>query len=261
METTKPRSRLRAYIILGLILLVFFGGLTVFAIVFWKDIMAVMGSTEALQTWLAQFGVWAPIAYIGIQITQIVIFVLPGEVAQVAAGYFFGILPGTLYAIIGLIIGTAICFLTTRKLGISFVTKLFGQEEVQKFEGYISTPKATAVFFLLYLIPGLPKDFLGFVGGLTTMRLGFFLVLSIGGRLPSLLVSIIAGNAMSGQNWTLVIVLVSVACLFFGLGVIYRKAIYQLLETKVLHRSGQVSIVADQLQPAITADTTEVEKK
>lgn len=198
------------------------------------EILAIIASKEAVGHWLESWGPLAPLAYMGLQILQIVIFVIPGEVVQIAAGYFFGVGPGFLYAIAGAAAGTVICYGAARVLGMAFVTRLFGEDKTRSFEGFLSTPRAMVAFFLLFLIPGIPKDMLCYVGGLSRVRLPVFLGLSLLGRTPALLASIVAGDAAASGNWPLVVGIGIAAALAVTLGIAFRKRLHPWVE-KLVH--------------------------
>ena len=50
--------------------------------------------------------------------------------------------------------------------------------------------------FVLMTIPGTPKDLLTYFVGLTDMKLGTFLLISLVGRLPSVLSSTVGGHLL-----------------------------------------------------------------
>jgi uncharacterized membrane protein YdjX (TVP38/TMEM64 family) len=224
------------YFILGIIL----AAIIVPCVLFWPDIIRILG-TEAgrqdFQKWIASFGIWAPVVFIGVQFLQVVVFVIPGEVPQVAGGYLFGIVPGLIYSLIGIGLGSAFAFMVSRKLGLAFVTRLFGQTQVAKFERFISSNKAMVAFFLLFVIPGIPKDILCYVAGLSFLPLRLFLAISLVGRLPALIGSVVIGQAAANQNWVMLAAIAIIASVLFALGLVFRKQIHDKIESMVKHES------------------------
>ncbi|WP_455382217.1 TVP38/TMEM64 family protein [Salinispira pacifica] len=205
------------------------------ALLFRREIGAVFSSRERLQSWIDQFGALGPLMFIGVQVFQVVVFIVPGEVTQLAGGYLFGVWGGILYSLVGITIGSAFNFYLARLLGISFVEGLFKPSQVERFESVISSGRARVGFFLLFLIPGIPKDILCYVAGLS--RIGFlsFLLISMGGRLPGVVGSAVIGSSAARSNWVVTIVVTGIAVLLFVLGLLFRNRLHALVE-RVMHR-------------------------
>ena len=155
---------------------------------------------------------------------------LPGEVAQIVGGYLFGTWLGTLYSGIGLAIGSAVDFLLARYLGLPFVSALFSAEKVEKLRAPLGSPGAKAVIFLLFLIPGIPKDALCYVSGLSPLRFRFFIIASMAGRLPGIIGSSLIGSSAASERWILAGVVLAGALILFGAGFFLRGHLEQWLE-------------------------------
>ena len=91
---------------------------------------------------------------------------VPGEVIQTAGGYIFGTFWGTVLAICGVLIGSIITFFIGRQLGQRIIRKIVYKRKLSNVERLINKPKKS-VLTVLYLIPGLPKDILGYISGIT----------------------------------------------------------------------------------------------
>lgn len=204
--------------------------LVVVTIIYQKEIWSVFASTEALKAWIASLGFIAPLAFVGLQCIQVIIFVIPGEVPQIAGGYLFGLWRGSLLSVSGIIIGSAVNFLLARLLGVPFVRLLFSPERID-YAGRIATsPRARISMFLLFLIPGIPKDILCYGAGLTPLPLHVFLLISTLGRLPGILGSAFMGGAAAEEKWIIAGAVFLVASLLFLLGFFFKKRILFLLE-------------------------------
>ncbi|HVP18631.1 MAG TPA: TVP38/TMEM64 family protein [Spirochaetia bacterium] len=203
----------------------------------WHDAVWKLFSSRALlRDWVAGWGPWAPLAFVGLQTFHVIVFVLPGEVVQIAGGYLFGVWKGTLLAIVGTLPGAAVDFGLARALGRPFVASLFSTERVQSIEKLLSSRSAKIVFFLLFLIPGIPKDILCYVAGITPMRLVFFLVISTLGRIPGILGSSLIGHAAASERWLLTGIVSASAIVFFAAGLILRPHIQRWVEGIVERR-------------------------
>ncbi|HUX37330.1 MAG TPA: VTT domain-containing protein [Rectinemataceae bacterium] len=197
-------------------------------VLFWifrADIMSVIRDREALRAWVLGWG-WAGfLAFILLQVFQVVVFVVPGEIVQVAGGWIFGLWQSLGLSILGIGIGSLVNFAAGRILGRPFVVSLFGEEKVHHAEKLAEGGKAAAGFFLLFAIPGIPKDVLCYVAGLTTMRFWTFLAISLAGRIPGILGSAWIGDAAQKGDFRVAIAIIVVASVLFLLGLFFRDRI------------------------------------
>jgi uncharacterized membrane protein YdjX (TVP38/TMEM64 family) len=190
---------------------------------------------DALKTWVGSWGITAPLIFIGVQVIQVVIFVIPGEVPQIAAGYLFGIGPGVMYSITGILIGSALNFFLARWLGIPFIKKIMHENKLQKMYEFAEKPRFQIILFVFFLIPGIPKDALTYVAGLSPISFVSFLIISGAGRLPGIIGSAMIGNAAASKNWVLVIVISVGATILFFTGYFFKEKIYLWLKHIIRH--------------------------
>ena len=148
-----------------------------------------------------------------------------GEVVQVAAGMLYGPLGGTVVVLVGAAIASAIVFQLVHALGAPFVRAMVSDSFLEKFRAFEKSGKLNVIVFILFLIPGLPKDVFTYIVGLTDMKLGTFLALSILGRTPGVFVSSFAASSiMEGEYLTSAIVF-GVLAVLAALGVVFRDKI------------------------------------
>lgn len=162
----------------------------------------------ALQAWIASFGAWAPLVSIALNAAQVIIAPIPGQVIGLANGYLFGVWLGTLYSLLGVMLGTGMVLILTRKWGRPFVARLIQGEQLEKLDCLVAR-RGALFFFLIFLLPFLPDDLTCFAVGLTELPLGQMFVLIAIGRLPGLFVaSWVGANAMSLSvgGWIVLIV-------------------------------------------------------
>ena len=207
-----------------------FAAMAAVVIIYWEPIWDLARDQEALRAWVSRYGVAAPAAFVAVQVLQVVIFVIPGEVPQVAAGYLFGIPLGILLTLAGAALGSAIAFLLSRALGRPFLHAIVSEERSRQVEALIASPRGVATLFLLYLIPGIPKDFLGYVAGIGPIRMAVFLLASTAGRLPGVAVSVVLGEALAERQWTAVAIAAGVAVVLFAAGFLLRRRLLDLLQ-------------------------------
>ena len=203
----------------------------VIPVIIWHDVLwRLFTSPQRLRDWVAGWGGWAPAIFIALQTLQVIVFAIPGEVAQIAGGYLFGAWQGTLLSITGILIGSAASFFLARALGRPFVAALAPAAQVEKMEKLLTSRSARIVFFLLFVIPGIPKDILCYVAGLTPMGFPFFAAVSTVGRLPGIIGSAVIGSAAASSRWVLAGIVGAAATLLFAVGLLLRPRIQGWIE-------------------------------
>jgi uncharacterized membrane protein YdjX (TVP38/TMEM64 family) len=156
--------------------------------------------TKRLETFIASYGTYAGLVFVVIQALQVIIAPIPGEVTGFVGGFLFGNAIGTILSTIGLTLGSIGAFFIARFFGLRFVEKIVKKEYRDKF-GYWVTHKGLYITFILYLMPGFPKDSLGYLLGLTKLKLLPFILMNVFGRLPGTLLLTIQGSAMDNKEY------------------------------------------------------------
>lgn len=173
--------------------------------------------------------------YLGLQVLQIVISVLPGQVFQIAAGYMYPFWLALLLAVTGAATGTAITFGLAKYLGQDFLHLFFGEEKISYYIKRLNSKRAYTIVFLLYLIPGIPKDTVSYAAGASEMHFKPFLILSVIGRLPGMCGSLLMGNLLEGENYTGLVIVALAAVLAFLSCIIFRQRISSWLDRMYVH--------------------------
>ncbi|HSK68991.1 MAG TPA: VTT domain-containing protein [Candidatus Limnocylindria bacterium] len=178
----------------------------------------------SFRMWLRQRGFLKYPIMVGIVALQVVIAFIPGEPIEFAAGYMFGAPMGSLLCIIGFTLGSLLVVVVVRKFGMKLLRLIFSDRDIDHLQLFRNPKTRDFTIFMLFLIPGTPKDVLTYLAGILPLHLGKFLLISGVARLPSLLTSTLAGT-WAGQDrmtMTLVIYAATVA-LTVPVVLIYRK--------------------------------------
>ncbi len=209
---------------------------------FRAELVALFRDREVLRRWVEAKGAGGMLAFVGLQALQVVLFVVPGEVVQVAGGYIYGLWGGSVLSLLGITCGAAFNFAVGRLLGRPFVESVFKKERIEAIERLTSTGRAAAGFFLLFVIPGIPKDALCYVAGMSRLSLPLFFAVSMVGRLPGILGSSLMGSAAYDGAYGTALVLLAIASVLFFLGLVFRERI-ELLLARLIHRTRDGGIV------------------
>jgi uncharacterized membrane protein YdjX (TVP38/TMEM64 family) len=213
-----------------LLIVVFVLAILFLSITYGKEITLLVSNPEKFRNWINSFGSLGILVFIGIQVFQVVVFVIPGEVVQVAGGYLYGTILGTLYSVIGITIGSLICFLIARILGYDFVKKIVSEEKLKKFDYIINNPKGETVLFLLFFLPGMPKDALSYIAGITPVKFFNFFIITLFARLPGIFFSAYIGSNLGSKNYFMAALVAVIAVALFLAAVYKRDVIIERLK-------------------------------
>jgi uncharacterized membrane protein YdjX (TVP38/TMEM64 family) len=174
---------------------------------------------------ILSFGAYSPLAYILLQVAQVVVAPIPGEAIEFLGGYLFGVKAGLIYSMIGLILGSWLAFSLARIFEKWAVEKFVSPKTMKKFD-YLIGHEGAILSFLLFLIPVFPKDALCYILGLTPMHLGVFLIISTMGRIPGTLMATLQGAKVFEHQYKLFSILLGVSALVILVFYIYHEEIH-----------------------------------
>lgn len=153
-------------------------------------------------------------------VVQIFLPILPGEPVEVLAGMSYGPIGGLLVIFLGAFLSSLIIFFTVRKFGRGFLYSFISKEKIEKMENskMFSDPKKVyTILFILFFIPGTPKDLFVYVAGLLPIKPVKFLLISTFARFPSIISSTIAGSNLVDGNWVVIGVTYGITFAFAGI--------------------------------------------
>lgn len=161
-----------------------------------------------LQSWIEATGPAASVVFVLLQALQVVFAPIPGQLLAGVGGYLFGSTLGTLYSMLGMVIGSTIVFIATQRYGRPFVSRVLDPETLNRFDGFMADYGSVGLF-VAFLLPTFPDDALCLMAGLTELRYRRFLVLLIGGRTPMFLASAVAGTSLASGRLDQVLLVVA----------------------------------------------------
>ncbi|WP_411966901.1 TVP38/TMEM64 family protein [Haloferax sp. YSSS75] len=181
-------------------------------------------NARELRVFIVGFGIWAPIVFIAVQAIQVIIAPIPGQAAAVVAGYLFGPIWGTVYSLVGVMIGSMVAFCLSKRYGRPAVERFLHEEIIESFDGMVERTGLLGLFIFV-LIPGLPDDVVCFLAGLTPIRIGPFLVVLLAGRFPAYAIANLAGGQFADGKILESLILMSVFLAFSAISYYNRSKI------------------------------------
>lgn len=144
--------------------------------------MNLFTSQTALQTFLQQFGWFAPIVFIIFQAVQVVLPISPGAIGCVAGILIFGSVQGFIYNYIGICIGSIAAFLLSRQYGLNYVMNMSNKKVFNKYIGWLKKTSFDRIFATAIFLPVAPDDFLCYIAGMSKMKLKKFVLIILLGK-------------------------------------------------------------------------------
>ncbi|HYA39879.1 MAG TPA: VTT domain-containing protein [Syntrophobacteraceae bacterium] len=221
MDETKPRKSNFVWLRLCALVLIV-GGLSFFLYKF--DFVDLFVSKQKMIAYLNSLGPWRSVGFAALQAIQVIIAPIPGEVTGILGGYLFGLINGLALSTVGLTIGSYVAFLLARVFGKPFVEKIVPQPIMQRFH-YLVQHKGLFLVFLLFLIPGIPKDYFCYIFGLSAISTLEYLVLSTIGRLFGTILLTLEGSSLKYEHYWLFWTLAAVGVLSGLLAFIFRNSL------------------------------------
>ena len=199
--------------IFKIILTIFAISIIIGAIAYLLPVMKNLSTIEGQVTFKEKVnssGLLGLLILFGLQVAQIFLFIIPGEPIEIVAGMCYGGIWGTIFIMLSSCIISMTIFMLVRKFGRKFVYDFCDKKNIQKIENsklFKNPKKVELIIFLLFFIPGTPKDLLVYVCGLLPIKPSTFILISTFARFPSVITSTLAGAHLIVGNWKMSIIL------------------------------------------------------
>ncbi|MBC2711249.1 MAG: TVP38/TMEM64 family protein [Desulfosarcina sp.] len=188
-----------------------------------------ISNREQVEQFVAAFGSGAPLAFMVLQVLQVVLAPVPGEATGFIGGYLFGTVKGFVYSSLALAGGSWVNFAIGRYLGKRFVRRWIPAGKLMRFD-HLLKRQGVIVLIILFVFPGFPKDYLCLFLGITAIPLKAFLLIASIGRMPGTLMLSFQGEFLFQKNYTVFAVVFGVTVLAAFLSIRYREPIYRWTE-------------------------------
>lgn len=214
-----PMKKSRASVILSIVSAVFLI-LTALGVWFMREYLQ---DPALVREKIGEHYLLGAVAMVLISAVQVIVALIPGEFVEIAAGYVFGSWIGSFLCLGGIVLGSCTTILLVRRFGARFVYAFYPKEKIDALPIINDPPKRNLLTFLLFVIPGTPKDLFTYAIGLTDMSIPLYIALTTAARFPSVILSTLSGDAVGTKDYRMAIVFIIVTAAVSGVGVlIYR---------------------------------------
>jgi len=195
------------------------------------DLYVLFSSRRRVIEFISAFHPYDEIVFIILQVLQVVAAPIPGEVTGLIGGYLYGPLLGTIYSTIGLTIGSWMAFILARFFGLPLVEKVVNPVIIDKYD-YFLEHRGLFVSFLLFLIPGFPKDYMCYIMGTSHMKTWHFLGISTAGRLLGTVLLSVSGSCARNDQYLELLFIAGVSSLLIVIAYFYRDKLLEALKKR-----------------------------
>lgn len=221
-DNLKKKKKVVA-IVTAILVVAFLAALTWFV---GRPLINFVSEPEMFRDWVNSYGIVGILIFVGINMVQVFLAVIPGGPFEIAAGYAFGVVEGALICDFAMSLASLIIFLIVKKFGMRFVEIFADREKIEELSFLKSTSKSKIFIFAFYLIPGLPKDLMCYAVGLTEISIPFFIMVNVVGRFPAIILSTISGSAINSQKYLVFGIMIAVIIICYIVGMIlYKKVV------------------------------------
>jgi len=186
------------------------------------------GGVERVIAKVQDAGVFGVCILLAMQLLQVIVAFIPGEVVQIAAGMLYGPWFGALIILVGCLISSFIIYLIVHRLGQPFVEDMVPTKHLERFRAFEKSGKLDIMVIILFLIPGLPKDVFTYLVPLTEMPMGRYLAITTLARIPGVVMSTLAASGLAEGNFAMGIAVFVIVGVLAVLGFVFRERIMAL---------------------------------
>lgn len=203
------------YTMLGLVVIIL-----ILCWLLYPSFMKMVNDPNGFRQTIENAGIFGYGIMIFIVIIQMVLAFLPGEPVEFIAGVCFGPWLGTLLCLFASVIGAAIIFILMRLFSEKLIYRFFDPTQVEQLSFLKKEERLELILFIVFFIPGTPKDLLTYFAPLTPIPLSKFLLITSIAKIPSIISSTIAGSAVLSQDYSIVIMVYVITAILSLIGII-----------------------------------------
>ena len=220
----KKKTKIFKIVLLCMVVAIMIG-ITIYLIPLIQNLSTPEGQ-QAFQEKINSSGFLGILMLFGLQFAQIFLFIIPGEPIEILAGICYGGLWGTVFIMVSAMIITAFIYLLVHKLGRKFIYEFVDPKKIEKIENskvFQNPSTISFIIFILFFIPGTPKDLFTYIAALLPIKPLTFILISTVARFPSIISSTLAGDSLLEGNWQMSLIVYGITFLIVGIAILIMR--------------------------------------
>jgi len=211
LQAARKRRRFQRILAVSLMALMIIVPAVAFA-VWGKPLVSFLADSGKVRGLVAKYPISSRFLFFIFTMLQVILAVIPGEPFEIAAGYAFGSIEGTILSMAAIYLASLIIFLVVKRYGRPVIELFFEPEKIDEVKLFNRPKQLNLLMFLLMFIPGTPKDILTYLAGLTPMKLGTWMKILLA-RFFSVVTSTVSGGLLGSKKY-------GFAAIVFGIGTV-----------------------------------------
>ncbi len=236
-KNATPIKRSRASVVIGTVSACFMALTALLIYLMWDYIRDPMLLRDAI----GEHYLLGAICLVLISAVQVIVALVPGEFVEIAAGYMFGGVWGAFLCLAGIVLGSCITILLVRRFGRRFVYVFYPKEKLDNLPILNNPAKRNILTFIIFVIPGTPKDLFTYAIGLTDMSIPLYIALTTFARFPSVIMSTMTGNAAGEKDYIMAVIFLAITAVISGTGILIYRQVTKKHGKKASTDDGQTS--------------------
>ena len=196
-KTEKKRNLIIPIISAAVLLILFL----ILHFTYGRKLLEIVSDYNTFKSWLSAFAVPPNLAFVAVRAFQTVIKIIPAEPLEIASGYIWGVFGGFFYCLLGTEIGSLVILVITRKFGVKFISCFIDTSKIDEWSFIKNSKRKYFLLFVIYLIPGTPKDLITYFIGITDTKTAPFLFITGVARIPAIISSTWCGSTLIDKNY------------------------------------------------------------
>lgn len=181
------------------------------------------------ENYINGLGIWGILLILLIQILQVLIAIIPGEIIELLAGLLYGTWGGLVICLIGNFIGSFLIYLVVKLFAKNYYIKL--QNKLKSYSFLNNKKKVALYLFVLYLIPGIPKDIITYLVPFLPITFTWFIIVTSIARIPSIISSTYSSDSFLNNDYTIAIIVLIIFAILAIIGFIFKDKILAKFKT------------------------------
>lgn len=208
------------YLIVTSIILLFF----ITTMYYWKYVYTYIQDPNSFVVYLKSINIYkATLIFVLLNYLQVILTFIPGGPFEMVAGLMYGEVLGILICDVVMTLGSLSVYLLVKKYGRKVIELFIDYQKIEELK-FLNNKKLKYILFIIFLIPGTPKDAISYAVGLTKLKVKDWLIICFIGRLPAIVLTILGTNSFVKSKYEITVIVLVIFLVLYLIGLrVYKK--------------------------------------